>query len=56
MTVFAREERDMVAGERDGAGANEVVWVREVADLERSKNSMMDCDNGVRVLITNAML
>ena len=39
MMLFAVVERAMVAGAREGAGAEEVVCVREVEDRDLSRNS-----------------
>ena len=42
--VVDSEEREIVAGERAGAGAYEVVWVRDITERDRSRSWMIACN------------
>lgn len=35
----------IVAGARDGEGAEDVVWVRDCAERDLSRNSTIDCQS-----------
>ena len=53
MMLFAEELRAIVAGDRTGAGALEVVWVREMTERDLSKNSTTDWHDRQRELSVN---
>lgn len=44
MTLFEAVLKAIVAGVNAGAGAEEVVWVRDCGDRDLSRNSTIDCD------------